>query len=133
MHDTFYEKTEPTCTYKIGRYVQNQFSEKNIERLCNVYQMKYHIAEGIIFVSTETGNWRIIHNDDRVISVFHQSLRLPLNHRRKGRFEYGYHKQDINYTELEDVLKYIRVHDNTACFVYSKFGMDHLFQQISTC
>lgn len=124
------EKRNPTYIYT--RCIIEPFSEENIVDLCKKYNLRYHIAEGILFVSTETGNWRILHTEERVVSVFHQNLRPQLNKRRKGRFEYGYHKQNINFTDLEDVLKYIRVHDNSARYSYEKRNLDNLFWQIST-
>ena len=112
--------------------VLNSPETDRIKALCEKYGLRYHIAEGMLFVSTETGNWRLLHDGHTVEKVYHQSLLLPrVCKQRKGRFEYGYHRQHIEYTDLEDVLYYIYVHDHTAYYSYEKRhrNMDRLMSQ----
>lgn len=117
-----------------GAGTENQFDEKNIETLCMNYALKYHHAKGVLFISTGTGNWRILYDGDSIMGVYHESIK-KCNSSIRTRFECGYHNQYLDYETIEDVLRYICIHDKASFRAYTRTNrkIDNLFQQISAC
>lgn len=91
--------------------LKTQFEEAQIAKMCEEFGVKYSLSENIIFIKTCCFNWRIFHNGQIVTDVYHQNLRYNYLQHKKDSFNKGFHRQNISFTNLYDVLYYIYNHD----------------------
>lgn len=91
---------------------QNGFDESFVSEACNKLGLDCRMGQGVIFVKTPATAWRIFHNYIKVIEVYHENHKYNKDIKTKKRdYNEGFHRQDIVSHKLEDVLQYIKEHD----------------------
>lgn len=87
-------------------------TEENVNEICKVFNIKNRCAEGVIFLSTGYGNWRIVYEYNRIIDLYHENTRPNAKSSRSFHsFKSGYHRQDGEFGNIFDAIYYIAEHD----------------------
>ena len=87
--------------------------ERYVSQLCRRLHLECSFAVGIIFVKSKYTTWRIYHQEGMIERVCHENYRNYICAGRKlsGKFEYGFHLQEVRATNFKEVLIYIAKHD----------------------
>lgn len=94
----------------------NNFSEERINAFCKRFDMKCNFSDGLIFVRTHMATWRIYHDGEKVLNIYHENYRKVEQTKKKKKSNEGYHIQNVKCDNLYDVLNYIHRHDkNFLC------------------
>lgn len=93
--------------------LKNQFTEEQIQEICDELNMKVSVIDGLVFVETSHSNWRIFHDYNKVTDVYHQNLRFGEEKHdvKYNDFNEGFHRQNMRKNKMYDVLYYIHTHD----------------------
>lgn len=106
-------------------------TDSNIQLICDKFELKCNISEGIVFLSTNCGYWRIYLDGEKVDKVFHGNYRLRRQEfKKRKKCTEGFHKQNIAISNFYDVVKYIYHHDKNSFTSKKKSRIDLLFEQI---
>lgn len=114
-----------------SEYRNLPLTEDNILRICNRYNMKCNFSDGIVFLTTNCGYWRIYLNGDKVDRVFHGNYEIRMQERKKKKkCNEGFHLQHISHTNFYDTLKYIYYHDKDLYGKRKKTRVEILLEQL---
>lgn len=114
-----------------SEYRNLPLTEENILRICNRYNMKCNFSDGIVFLTTNCGYWRIYLNGDKVDRVFHGNYEIRMQeHKKKKKCNEGFHLQHISHTNFYDTLKYIYYHDKDLYGKRKKTRVEILLEQL---
>lgn len=112
-------------------YRELPLTDENIELICKQFNMKCHIGESIVFLTTNCGCWRVYLVGEEVNEVFHGNYRVSKNEfKKKKKWNEGYHKQNISKVRFYDVVRYIYHHDKYSYASKKKTRVDILLEQI---
>lgn len=107
--------------------------EKRVSEICNRYHMRYHFAIGMFSVKTAVATWRVYHDEKEVVSVFHENYRKNKGDKIKRKLKYneGFHKQDVKFSDVSELLRYIYHHDKNF-FTEKKYKkrMNYLLDKV---
>lgn len=115
--------------------MKDLWNDEYIKDLCDNFGLTCQISNGIIFIKTNIATWRIYHNGEKVLEVFHENYRIRRDQfYKKKKCNEGYHRQEIKDKTLQGVLSYIKSHDK---YLYSpkkvkKSRVERLFEKIET-
>lgn len=115
------------------RYGAYRYSEEEIHELCSVFGFDSYINLEGISVTTNCGMWKIYMDENGVSDVYHKNYRngnsfSKLN-KYKGNVYQRYHKQDVEMTDLYDVLLYIKEHDENLLYKKASNSVDVALQK----
>lgn len=138
-HDVIYlKKLFGSYMYscKNKEYITNYvFSEEKVSSICNMFGLNCSFSNGIVFVTTNVGRWRIIHEGNNIKKIYHENYRRCKSEfsKKHKKCTEGYHEQQIEVRDFYDAIKYIYCHDKN--FVSSMTNsydirMRELFQMI---
>ncbi|MDD3137743.1 MAG: exonuclease domain-containing protein [Lachnospiraceae bacterium] len=92
-------------------YESYKFSEEKIAKLFEKYEMECNFSNKVIFIRTHISSWRIYHDEEKIINIYHENYRKNEKIRKRIRFNDGYHIQNIKCRNLNDAINYIQKHD----------------------
>lgn len=122
------------CSDEFVNIAQSEFDENYINRLCQRYGLTCQISNGLIFIKSPIASWRIYHDYESVVEVFHQNMRTQKSSKARQRrpTNEGFHKQNIKEKRLEAVVKYIYYHDRNffSGKRSRKSRMEQIFEQL---
>lgn len=129
--DTKKKKKTPRKKTNHLEYRELPLTDENIELICKQFNMKCHIGESVIFLTTNCGYWRIYLAGEEVDEVFHGNFRVSKSEfKKKKKWNEGYHKQKISQIRFYDVVRYIYFHDKNSYANRNRSRIDMLFEQI---
>lgn len=106
-------------------------TDDNIQFICSQFNMKCNVSEGIVFLTTNCGYWRVYLNGDTVDEIFHSNQRIKKQEfKKKKKCNEGFHKQNISMTNFYDVVRYIHYHDKDTYVKRKKSRVEVLLEQI---
>lgn len=89
------------------------FDEQDFIRYCEILGLRCHCSEGIAFVSSLWGNWRILHDGCLVEKLQHENYDVESRSKMgRGKFYVGFHTQELKNKNIYSVVEYIACHDN---------------------
>ncbi|KXL52272.1 exonuclease [Anaerotignum neopropionicum] len=106
-------------------YESYKFSEEKIAKLCEKFEMECNFSNKVIFIRTNISNWRIYHDEEKIINIFHENYRKSEKVRKKIKFNDGYHVQNIKCRNLYDAINYIHKHDENF-FTKKKYNQNRI-------
>lgn len=115
------------------RHNSHEYSEEEIHELCNTFGFDCYINLEGVNVTTNCGVWKIYMDEDGVTDVYHKNYKngnsfSKLN-KYRGDVYQRYHRQDIEMTDLYDVLLYIKEHDENLLYKKSLNPVDFVLQK----
>ena len=110
-----------------------EYSEDKIHELCNALGFECYINLEAVIVTTNCGTWKIYMVEDEVTDVYHKNYKngnsfAKLN-RYRGNVYQRYHRQDVELTDLYDVLLYIKDHDENLLYKRPLNPVDFVLQK----
>lgn len=111
---------------------KHPLTDEYIRWVCSRFGLKYNISYNVIFISSHVGHWRVYLAGNKVENVFHGNYIESVNtYKKKKKCNEGFHKQDVDYDNFYDVVRYIYYHDkNQYVKKHPKSRIEILFEQI---
>lgn len=104
----FFQKKGEQAEFEIS----SEISVDDVIQLCDRYGIKYHFAEGLLFLKTMFSSWAVQYMNNK-IRIFHENYDHGMNENYSGLD--GYHIQDDsesqNMNNILEAIRYIYSHD----------------------
>jgi len=86
----------------------------NIKKNCNLYNLNYYVLNDIVSIKTKVSDWKIIvptHIKQKT-KLLHSNFLYYRNSKHYNNNKQDYHIQFIKHISMQDLIKYIALHDN---------------------
>ena len=116
---------------KNPKNMKPSFEDDYIFAVCEYCGVKCQIGKGVIFINTGMTTWRIYHDEEKVVGVYHENYRVKKeDYLKKKKWKEGYHRQQVREDTLYEVVRYIQKHDSHFGEIRKNSRIDMLFEQL---
>lgn len=111
---------------------RKKLAEKEIERICQKYQVQCRILGDSVFLTTAFGKWIVTVKGTEVVQLRHGNYHQNSWHPIRGeKYINEYHTQDLPSKKFEQVVCYVKHHDEKRIRrMTRKTRIEKLFEKI---